>query len=65
MPRITYGLLAAGILCTIASTGVQAADPAVVCESGKLKVAGKYEDCRLKAEDCEQRDAQQRQGCDA
>lgn len=29
---------------------MQAADPAVICESSKLKVAGKYEDCRLKAE---------------
>jgi len=31
-------------------TNAMAADPAVICESGKLKVAGKYGACRLTAE---------------
>jgi hypothetical protein len=31
-------------------TAAQAADPAVNCESGKLKEAGKYGNCRLKAD---------------
>jgi hypothetical protein len=31
-------------------TVTQAADPAVKCESGKLKEAGKYSNCRLKAD---------------
>jgi len=33
-----------------AATAAQALDPALTCETGKLKEAGKYANCRLKAE---------------
>ena len=40
------------VVMALALTGttVQAADPAVNCEAGKLKEAGKYGNCRLKAD---------------
>lgn len=34
----------------VSGTNVEAADPAVICESGKLKVAGKYASCVLSAD---------------
>jgi hypothetical protein len=46
---IGIAAMAAMFSFTITST-TQAADPAVKCESGKLKEAGKYASCRMKAD---------------
>lgn len=48
MRSIATGLMAIGIL--IHSTAATAADPALACQSSKLRVAGKYGACRLNAE---------------
>jgi hypothetical protein len=48
MRIISSGLVAIGIL--VSSTAAMAADPALVCQSGKLKAAAKYGACRLNAE---------------
>lgn len=49
MQHQTRGLVGAAIVILFASAA-SAADPAVVCHSGKLKVTGKYAACRLNAE---------------
>ena len=46
---IGIAAMAAIFSFTITST-TQAADPAVKCEAGKLKEAGKYANCRMKAD---------------
>jgi hypothetical protein len=43
-------VLAALAVVFLSVTVAHAADPAVKCESGKLKEAGKYSNCRLKAD---------------
>jgi len=43
-------VVAAAIFSSIIPAKTEAADPAVICESGKLKEAGKYANCRMKAE---------------
>ncbi len=50
--RIPFHLPVAAVVLvlTFQAGSAQAADPAVKCESGKLKVVGKYGACRLKAE---------------
>jgi hypothetical protein len=48
---ISFRVAAATLsIILISSTGALAADPAVKCESGKLKVSSKYSACRLKAD---------------
>ena len=46
---LSVAAVAAIVSFTITST-TQAADPAVKCEAGKLKEAGKYANCRMKAD---------------
>jgi len=46
---VSLALTVAAVTALVAGTAL-AADPAVKCESGKLKEAGKYGDCRLKAD---------------
>ena len=47
---IGVAALAAIFSFTITSTVQAAADPAVKCEAGKLKEAGKYANCRMNAD---------------
>ena len=47
--RLSIVLIGLG-LAVGSSTSVWAVDPAIKCEADKLKAAGKYSDCRLKAE---------------
>jgi len=49
MQSFSRGLIATSIVFVSAATA-WAADPAVICHTGKLKVAGKYAACRLNAE---------------
>lgn len=50
MKHATRGLLATAIVILSAAAALAGADPAVICESGKLKTTGKYASCRLSAE---------------
>jgi hypothetical protein len=45
-----FVLLAAAAALLVTSTSAYSAEPAVICESGKLKTAGKYSSCMLSAE---------------
>jgi len=46
----SYLVPLAAVVALLISTSAQAADPAVKCQSGKLKVAGKYASCLLSAD---------------
>lgn len=50
MNRLIATTFSALALHGLTAAAVQAADPAVKCESGKLKESAKYASCRLKAE---------------
>ena len=49
MRKTLTGLLAMGVLFQV-SAALAAADPAVTCESSKLKISASYSSCRLKAD---------------
>lgn len=50
MHQATRGLIAATLVFLSATSALAAADPALVCQTNKLKIAGKYGACRLNAE---------------
>jgi len=50
MRRILIAIAVAGLATTMLAGGAHGLSEAMKCEAGKLKVAGKYDFCRLKAE---------------